>query len=243
MKRIFAANWKLFKTPNQTRDFLNQFLPEASNIDGEVVIFPQASSWEAASNLLKNNKISWGAQNTYFEAQGAFTGENSAQVLRELGGKYVLVGHSERRKIFCENDELLAKKVNHVLSLGLVPMLCIGETLEERERNKTNEVNERQLKSALQGVNSSAPLVVAYEPVWAIGTGKVATPEQAEEAHQFIKKVLKNLGFTDTPVLYGGSVKPDNAQELLSRPGIDGFLVGGASLEPKSFLAICSVSK
>lgn len=239
MKKIFAANWKLHKSPQQTRDFFKSFVSDSNSVQGEIVFFPPATSWEAASQSLSGTSVFWGAQNTYFEAQGAFTGENSAQVLKDLGGKYVLVGHSERRKVFGETDELLAKKVQHVLSLNLVPMLCIGETLEERERQLTNQVNERQLKTALQGVSPSAPFVVAYEPVWAIGTGKVATPEQAEEAHRFIKETLKKMGYLDVAVLYGGSVKPENARELLSRPGIDGFLVGGASLEPKSFLSIC----
>ncbi len=237
MKKIFAANWKLHKNPQQSRDFFKQLNFEGSS--GEIIIFPPATSWESVSSCLTGKQANWGAQNVYFESQGAFTGENSAQVLKDLGGKYVLVGHSERRKVFGEGDELMAKKVNHVLSLGLVPMLCIGETLEEREKNQTDEVNERQLKIALKEVKAGAYLVVAYEPVWAIGTGKVASPEQAEAAHKYIKEVLKKMGHGQVAVLYGGSVKADNAKELLSRPGIDGFLIGGASLEVKSFMEIC----
>ncbi len=239
MKKIFAANWKLHKTPKQTREFFKQFASEAKELRDEIIFFPPASSWEATSESLKGTAFFWGAQNTYFESQGAFTGENSAAVVQDLGGKYIIVGHSERRKIFAETDELLSKKIHHVLSLKLVPMLCVGETLEQREKNQTDTVNEFQIKTALRGVTPNAPLIVAYEPVWAIGTGKVATPDQAQEAHQFIKATLKSLGFPQAPVLYGGSVKPENSKELLSRPGIDGFLVGGASLEVKSFLGIC----
>lgn len=239
MKKIFAANWKLYKTPEQTRTFFKQFKSEASGLHNEIIFFPSASSWEATSECLQGSPYAWGAQNTYYEGQGAYTGENSAMVMQALGGKYVLVGHSERRKIFSETDDLIAKKIQYISGLKLVPMLCIGESLEQREKNQTDSVNESQLKSALKGLATNSPLVVAYEPVWAIGTGKVATPDQAQAAHQYIKKCLSNLGFSQTPVLYGGSVKPENAGELLSRPGIDGFLVGGASLEVKSFLGIC----
>jgi triosephosphate isomerase (TIM) len=239
MKKIFAANWKLHKTPKQTREFFKQFISEAQQTQNEIVFFPPASSWEATAESLKGSGFKWGSQNTYFEAQGAFTGENSAMVMHDLGGTYALIGHSERRKIFGEKVEVINKKVQQAISLNLAPMLCIGETLHERESHQTDMVNEFQLKSALRGVTPNAPLVVAYEPVWAIGTGKVATPEQAQEAHQFVKTILKSLGFPEAPVLYGGSVKPENARELLSRPGIDGFLVGGASLEVKSFLDIC----
>jgi triosephosphate isomerase len=241
MKKIFAANWKLHKTPQQTREFFDQFISLANDIEGEIIFFPPATSWETAGAHLDGTRLHWGAQNVCAEGQGAFTGENSALVLKELGGKYVLIGHSERRKVFGENNELLAKKLKYTLSLDLVPMLCIGETLEEREKNLTNQVNENQLKSALQGISPSAPLVVAYEPVWAIGTGKVATPEQAAEAHAFIKNILSKMGFQNVAVLYGGSVKADNAKELLAKPNIDGFLVGGASLEAASFLKICGV--
>lgn len=239
MEKIFAANWKLFKTPQQTRDFFGSFLPESKNLKGKVIFFPPATSWEAAGQVLKGQSIFWGAQNIYFEAQGAFTGENSGQTLKELGGKYALIGHSERRKLFSESDEWTALKVRHVLNLGLIPMLCIGETLEEREQGKTDQINQRQLQAALKNVDASSPLIVAYEPVWAIGTGKVATPEQAATAHLQIRQYLDHMGFKQTPILYGGSVKPDNAKDLLSRPHINGFLVGGASLEVFSFLKIC----
>jgi triosephosphate isomerase len=239
MKKIFAANWKLFKTPQQSRDFFKTFTHDASSIQNDIIFFPSAPSWEAAGESLKNSKVSWGAQNVYCEGQGAFTGENSAVVLKELGGSYALIGHSERRQIFGEPDTLLAKKMAYVLSLGLTPILCVGETLQERQSGQTDAVTLRQLKDGLASTPVGSKLIIAYEPVWAIGTGQVATPEQAQEAHTQIKKALKELGFSEAPVLYGGSVKPDNAKVLLSRPGIDGFLVGGASLEIKSFLDIC----
>lgn len=237
--KIFAANWKLFKSPRETRQFFLEFKEKSQSLRDELVFFPPATSWEAAAESLGESKIFWGAQNIWTDPQGAFTGENSAQVLKDLGGRYVLVGHSERRKLFGETNALLAKKVQTVSKLGLTPMLCIGETLEEREKKATNAVNEKQLREGLSLIAAGGPLVVAYEPVWAIGTGRVATPEQAQEAHLYIKKILKDLGFADTKVLYGGSVKPDNAGILLSQPSIDGFLVGGASLEVKSFLEIC----
>ena len=239
MKKIFAANWKLFKTPSQTREFFKSFVVESKALKDQMIFFPPATSWEATSESLKGSNLQWGAQNVHSEGHGAFTGENSAAVLKELGGQIVLVGHSERRKVFGETESLLAKKVAFALSLGLTPMLCVGETLEERDQGRTHQVTAEQLKNGLSLCAPAAPVIVAYEPVWAIGTGRVATPDQAQEAHEKIKVKLEELGFKGTAILYGGSVKPDNAKELLSRPCIDGFLVGGASLEVKSFLEIC----
>jgi triosephosphate isomerase len=247
--KIFAANWKLFKSPKETREFFAQwgevFQATSKN---EVVFFPSAISLEAASSAIhilkvKNTlsySLSFGVQNAYFQAQGAFTGENSAAVVKELGGKYVLIGHSERRQLFAEKNELLANKVNFIQSMGLVPMLCVGETLAERESGKTKDVLKTQLVEGLAKADKAKSLVVAYEPVWAIGTGKVATPEQVQETHKDVFEILQSLGFT-APVLYGGSVKPDNAASLIQIPHVDGFLVGGASLEAASFQKICSV--
>lgn len=241
MKKIFAANWKLFKTPSETREFFAQFTDLAKKATGEVVFFPSAISLEAASTALKGSPIKWGSQNCYFQAQGAFTGENSAQVVKDLGGSYVLIGHSERRKIFGEADDLIAEKVAFVQGLGLTPMLCIGETLEEREGTKTFRVLETQLLLGLAKADKTKPVVVAYEPVWAIGTGKVASPEQVAETHTDVYNILNKMGFGSTPILYGGSVKPDNAAGLMKQAHVSGFLVGGASLEPKSFAEIASV--
>lgn len=241
MRKIFAANWKLFKTPDETRLFFKDFLPLVQEISAEIVIFPNAISFEAAvhsAHLSRNPQLSLGLQNAYLKADGAFTGENSAQVMKTLGGKYVLIGHSERRSLFGESDSLIAQKLEFVQSLHLVPMLCIGETLHERESNKTKAVLEAQLHGALSKASKEAPLVVAYEPVWAIGTGKVATPEQVAETHTWVREILNVMGFTETPILYGGSVKPENATELMRQNNVSGFLVGGASLDAHSFAKI-----
>jgi triosephosphate isomerase len=241
VKKIFAANWKLFKSPNETRAFFAQFKELAGKATGELVFFPSAISLEAASEAVKGSAIQFGAQNCYFQATGAFTGENSAQVVKDLGGNYILIGHSERRKIFGEEDALLADKVAFVQGLGLTPMLCVGETLEEREASHTFRVLETQLMLALSKADKAKPMVIAYEPVWAIGTGKVATPEQVAETHTDVFNILKTLGFETAPILYGGSVKADNAAGLIKQAHVSGFLVGGASLEPQSFSQIASV--
>ncbi|MGZ3744380.1 MAG: triose-phosphate isomerase [Pseudobdellovibrionaceae bacterium] len=250
--KIFAANWKLFKSPRETREFFAQWGEVSQALSGgskkEVVFFPSAISLEAASSAIQElrgkynlaSTLNFGVQNAYCQAQGAFTGENSATVVKELGGKYVLIGHSERRQLFAEKNEFLAEKVSFTQRLGLVPMLCIGETLQERESGKTQEVLKTQLAEGLVKADKSKPLVIAYEPVWAIGTGKVATPEQVQETHKDVFEILKGLGF-NAPILYGGSVKPDNAAGLIKIPHVDGFLVGGASLEVASFQKICGV--
>jgi triosephosphate isomerase len=246
-KKIFAANWKLHKTPKETRDFFTEFkgllsgLGSGGKTSSMIVFFPPATSLEAAAQSLSQEPaVEWGSQNSYFEGKGAFTGEVSAAVVKELGGQWVLLGHSERRKIFSETDELVAAKLAYVQSLGLKPMLCIGETLEERESGKTAAVLRLQIEKCLSKALTSKLLAVAYEPVWAIGTGKVASSTQVKETHQVVRTYLSQLGFSvETPILYGGSVKADNAKELIQIPNVDGFLVGGASLEPKNFMEIC----
>jgi triosephosphate isomerase len=242
-QKIFAANWKLHKTPRETREFFRQWKERASGLPptSQVVFFPPAISLEATSQELSGSRFQWGAQNCYFEDKGAFTGENSPAVLKDLGARWALVGHSERRQIFGETDELLAKKTRKIQDLGMTPMLCVGELLAEREAGKTLEVLRRQLEKGLATANKQAPLAVAYEPVWAIGTGKVAGPEQVKEAHAFLREEISRLGFSaQTPILYGGSVKADNAKGLIELPHVNGFLVGGASLEVESFLAIAN---
>lgn len=256
MKKIFAANWKLFKSPKETREFFSAwneaFTPKASGQGMEVVFFPSAFSLEAAltstakvrevaSAQQKSYELSIGAQNVYSQGQGAFTGENSVSVLKELGGKYALVGHSERRALFNETDEQLAEKIAFIQSNGLTPMFCIGETLAQREEDQTQDVLKTQLTRGLAKADPAKPLVIAYEPVWAIGTGKVATVEQVRETHEQVRTILQGLGF-ESPVLYGGSVKPDNAAALIAIPHVDGFLVGGASLDVASFQKICDVA-
>lgn len=241
MKKIFAANWKLHKNPKETRAFFEEWNKQfKAGTSSEVIFFPPATNLEAAADSVKGTTIQWGSQNCYSDVKGAFTGEISAQVVKDLGGRYILIGHSERRSVFGEGDELIAKKVKLVQDLGLVPMLCIGETLPERESGKTLSVLKSQLEKGLSLADRGKDLVVAYEPVWAIGTGKVATADQVREAHQAVQQMVLELGFSASlPLLYGGSVKPDNAKELIAISHVHGFLVGGASLEVPSFLAIC----
>lgn len=241
MKKIFAANWKLHKNPKQTRDFFVEWKKQAQGSSlNEIVFFPPATNLEATAQSLEGTGLRWGSQNCYSEVKGAFTGEVSAQTVKDLGGQYVLLGHSERRSLFSEKNEAIAKKLALVQSLGLIPMLCIGETLGEREMGKTLSILKNQLDEGLSQADPTKPLTIAYEPVWAIGTGKVATLEQVREAHAETFGLLQGLGFpASTSILYGGSVKADNAKELISVEHVGGFLVGGASLEVQSFQQIC----
>lgn len=245
MKKIFAANWKMYKTPDEARHYFAEFLAGVKSIphsqDKEVVFFPATICLEAVSKALAGSAIQWGVQNAYIKNEGAFTGETSMQTVRTLGGQFVLIGHSERRSLFFENDEMVALKTAQAQEMGLRPLLCIGESLSEREAGVTQDVLRRQLTMGLAKTQPGKDLVVAYEPVWAIGTGKVASPAQVAEAHTWVQQILVELGFAQTPILYGGSVKPENAAELLAQNFVGGFLVGGASLEPASFLKICSV--
>lgn len=239
--KIFAANWKLHKTPQETRDFFEQWknLYQVES-QKQIVFFPPATSLEATSQSLAKTSIQWGSQNCHSEVKGAFTGEISAQVVKDLGGQFVLIGHSERRSLFGETDDLISKKVALVQSLGLTPMLCIGESLAEREASKTLQTLKVQLEKGLALADRQKALVIAYEPIWAIGTGKVANLEQVREAHQGIHTLIRTMGFKlEVPILYGGSVKAEHAKELIAVPSVDGFLVGGASLEVSSFLQIC----
>lgn len=248
-KLIFAANWKLNKNPQQTRSFFSDFqkvvfelLSKVSSSQVRVLFFTPATNWEATAEGLQSiskqahleQVIGWGAQNVYTELSGAFTGENSMQTLSELGGKYSLVGHSERRQYFKEDNEFLNKKILKLQTQKMTPVYCIGESLSERESGVTEKILEEQLKKGLAQVEDQN-LIVAYEPVWAIGTGKIATVEQVQETHAFVKKVLNFIGLHEVPILYGGSVKPENAMELIHIENVNGFLVGGASLDVKSF--------
>jgi triosephosphate isomerase (TIM) len=225
---LIAANWKMYKGSAETAEFCLGLREE--EIEGiDVVVCPPFVSLAVAVQLLAGTEIAVAAQNVHWEEEGAYTGEVSAEMLLELGVYGAIVGHSERRQYFGETDETAGDRARAALAAGMFVIACVGETDEERERGETQSVLQRQL-SALDADDN---LVVAYEPVWAIGTGKTATPEIAQEAHAFIKSVL------DVPVLYGGSVKPDNAAVLLSQPDVDGALVGGASLELESLIAIC----
>ena len=227
---LIAGNWKMYKGAEETAAFCRELRDQLEWVDGvDVAVCPPYLSLHAAVQTLAGTDIAVAAQNVHWEEEGAFTGEVSASMLRELGVYGAIVGHSERRQLFGETDEYVAKRARAALDAGLSVIACVGETEAEREAEETEAVLRRQV-SVLEAEDN---LVVAYEPVWAIGTGKTATPEMAQEAHAFIK------GLLDVPVLYGGSVKPDNAAELLGQPGVDGALVGGASLDVESFAAIC----
>jgi triosephosphate isomerase (TIM) len=229
---LIAGNWKMFKGPGQTAEFCLA-LRAADLGDADVVICPPYVSLAVAVQLLARTEIAVAAQNVHWDDEGAYTGEVSAPMLRELGVYGAIVGHSERRQFFGETDDGVAKRARAALDAGLEVIACVGETEEERERGYTHDVLRRQV-SVLPDDDA---LVVAYEPVWAIGTGQTATPEIAQEAHAFLKTLL------DRPVLYGGSVKPDNAADLLAQPDVDGALVGGASLDVDSFTAICRATR
>ncbi len=225
---LIAGNWKMTKGPAATAEFCLALRDE--DLGGvDVVVCPPCVSLAPAVQLLAGTEIAVAAQNVHWEDEGAYTGEISASMLREIGVYGAIVGHSERRQLFGETDENVARRASAAIAAGLFVIACVGETAEERERGETEDVLRRQVSVLEPDEN----LVVAYEPVWAIGSGKTATPDMAQEAHAFVKSLLA------VPVLYGGSVKPDNAAALLEQPDVDGALVGGASLDLESFTAIC----
>jgi triosephosphate isomerase len=231
---LIAGNWKMHKGPEQAASFCRALRDRLEWLDGvDVAVCPPFPSLSAAVQALAGTDIAVAAQNVHWEVEGAFTGEVSAPMLFELGVYGAIVGHSERRQLFGETDETVARRASAALEQSLWVIACVGETEAEREAGETESVLRRQL-SVLE---AHEQLVVAYEPVWAIGTGKTATPEQAQQAHAFIRSYI------DVPVLYGGSVKPDNAAELLSQPDVDGALVGGASLDVESFAQICRAAR
>ena len=242
-KILCAANWKLNKGPRETKEFLIEFLegitPEEQK---SFAIFPPTINLLVMSELLKETSIAWGAQNICFENSGAYTGENSAKEIKALGGHMCLIGHSERRILFSEKCTTLSKKIQLMQELNMIPILCLGEKSEERAEGITKQVVENQLRAATELADWSKPLILAYEPVWAIGTGQVASPEQAEDVHQFLRSCINDwVGpqvAEQMQILYGGSVKPTNSRELFTQPNIDGFLIGGASLSPKSLTDI-----
>jgi triosephosphate isomerase (TIM) len=244
-KKIMAGNWKMYKTIQESASTISSLKPLVSDVtDKEIVIFPVFTSLKAACDAAKGSNIKIGAQDLFWEEKGAFTGEISAPMIKDTGCTYVLIGHSERRQYFHETNETVGKKTHAALKHGLTPIVCIGEKLEERESGKTFSVCEKQIREGLSTLSKeeAAKIVLAYEPVWAIGTGKVATPAQAEEVHIYIRKTVANMFGPEVAegmrILYGGSVKPENAAELMSQKNIDGALVGGASLEADSFTKI-----
>lgn len=244
-KLLIAGNWKMYKTPAETQSFLHTFLPLVKDVNQrEIAICPPAVDLATAVHAVKGSEVLVGSQNMHFAEDGAFTGETSAAMLLALGVSHVILGHSERRQYFCETDEDVNKKLITALKHQLVPIVCIGEHEQQRDSGKTEEVVCQQISRAIQGIDGGRlhPMVIAYEPIWAIGTGKTATPGIAAEAHLMIRsEVARLVGkqiADDMRILYGGSVKPENAEALLNQPEIDGALVGGASLDPKSFAAI-----
>jgi triosephosphate isomerase (TIM) len=248
-KTLIAANWKMYKTPDEAVAFTKAFIPlVAGHKHAEIVLCASPTLLPTVVEAARNNPIRVGAQNMHWLDQGAYTGETSPLMLKALGITHVLIGHSERRQYFNETDESVNLKLKSALKHGLIPIVCVGELLDEREANQTTEVLERQTSIALEGIDPAAAesLVIAYEPVWAIGTGRTATPEIAADAHKIIRaQIAKSLSpalAASTRILYGGSVKADNTASLCCLEDIDGALVGGASLEPESFSKIVANS-
>ncbi len=242
---VIAGNWKMQLGPIEANTYIRAFVKLLKPTDRTVIILPPAISIPAVAEALsRNSEIRVGVQNIHWEEKGAFTGETGARMAVSAGASFALCGHSERRKLFGETDEQVGKKAGAAYRHGLQPIICVGETLEERKKGEVDAVLLRQLTAALAGFRPDAPLMLAYEPVWAIGTGQNATPDDAAKAHAFLRERLAELRSVAvaeaTPILYGGSVKPENAGHLLGAGGVDGLLVGGASLEPESFARICN---
>jgi triosephosphate isomerase len=239
-----AANWKMHMSVSEATRFVETLAPKIQDLDGvEVILAAPFTALAALKTAVAGTPLQLAGQNVHPEPKGAFTGEISVSMLKDVGCRYVIVGHSERRHVFGETNEFVGRKVSAVLEGGLRPILCVGETLEEREAQRTFEVVREHLTVGLEGVDSESvnDLIIAYEPVWAIGTGKTATPEQAQEVHAFIRECLaKSFGppAQGIRIQYGGSVKPTNVFELMDQPDVDGALVGGASLDPEAFYAI-----
>jgi triosephosphate isomerase len=247
---VIAGNWKMFKTVQEAVVFAKELRPIVKDVaDVEIVIAPPFTAVHAVGEALRHANIAVAAQDLYWEREGAFTGEVSPAMVKEAGAEYVIIGHSERRRLFGDTDMWVNRKVVAAIGAGLTPIACIGETLEEREKNETLAILDRQIKFGLDGLSADqvADLVIAYEPVWAIGTGRTATNAQAQQAHQHIRGRLRQWFGADAAdrchILYGGSVKPDNIAGLMREPDVDGALVGGASLEVRSFVDIITNSR
>jgi triosephosphate isomerase len=242
---LIAGNWKMYKTSAEAVDFVKKFLTLVSGVaDRDVMIAPAFTALETVAAALKGTEVGLGAQDVFWEAEGAFTGQVSPPMLTAAGCRYVIIGHSERRQFFGETDDTVNRKIRAALKSGLIPVMCVGESEKQREAGQTFSILDKQVKDGLRSFVSDelGSLVIAYEPVWAIGTGKTATAAQAEETHAYIRSLIKGLFGADVAalmrVLYGGSVKPENASELMAMADIDGALVGGASLNPDSFSKI-----
>ena len=247
---FIAGNWKMFKTVADTVKYVKEFRGLVKDVSGvEIVLAPPFTAIHTAAEAARNSNVAIAAQDMFWEREGAFTGEISAPMLQEAGAEYVIIGHSERRTLFGDTDATVNRKLAAAVAAGLAPIACIGETLDQRERNETFDVLDRQIKQGFDGLTSDqiGQLVVAYEPVWAIGTGRNATPAQAAEAHGHIRKRLRQWFSPDAAelchVIYGGSVKPDNIRDLITQPDVDGALVGGASLDVRGFVEIVTRSR
>ena len=242
---VIAGNWKLFKTQTQTRDFFRALLPELEGCDHcDVIVAPPFTALQTAVEAIQGSSVAISAQDVYWEEQGAFTGEVSAPMLRDVGCQYSIIGHSERRQYFGETDQTVSRKISAVIGQGMKAIVCVGETLEERESGAAEETVQRQLRDGLAQLTGPelSNIIIAYEPVWAIGTGRTATPEIAEQMHAAIRGVVSGIydeaAAGALQILYGGSVKPENITELMGQADIDGALVGGASLQADSFAAV-----
>ena len=247
---FIAGNWKMYKTVAEAVKYVKEFRGMVKDIeDVEIVVAPTFTALHAAAEAARNSNVGIAGQNLHWEREGAFTGEVSGAMVREAGAEYVIIGHSERRTLFGETDAIVHRKLAAALVHGLTPIVCVGETLDQRERNETFDVLDRQIKEGFDAVTAQqlGLLVIAYEPVWAIGTGRNATPAQAGEVHAHIRRRLRQWFGSDAAdachVIYGGSVKPDNIRELVAQPDVDGALVGGASLDLRSFFDIVSRSR
>jgi triosephosphate isomerase len=242
-KSLIAGNWKMYKTPKESVAFVKELIKNtASYDDRDILVCPPFTSLAPVSEIVSGTPVKLGAQNACYQNEGAFTGEISTGMLKETGVEYIICGHSERRNIFGETNSVVKEKVRKTADAGMRPICCVGEKLEDREGGKTFEVIGSQIRESLEGFEKPGMLVVAYEPVWAIGTGKTATPEQAEEVHAFMRNLLAELFDKSMSesiiILYGGSVKPDNIDSIMRQKNIDGVLVGGASLKVDSFARI-----
>ena len=242
---IIAGNWKMNKTTAEARDLAAKLAPLVAGVkDRDIVLAPAFTALSTVAGVITGTNMALSAQDMFWEDKGAFTGEISAEMLLDLGCKYVIIGHSERRQYFGETDQTVNKKVKQALKKGLLPIMCVGESLAEREAGKLNDIISRQVTGGLMDITAAdmRSVVIAYEPVWAIGTGKTATPEQAEEVHALIRLKVKALYNAEVAeglrIQYGGSVTPDNVSSIMAKPDIDGALVGGASLKPESFAAL-----
>jgi triosephosphate isomerase len=248
-KPLIAGNWKMFKTSqeaNETASKLVELVTDASHT--EIMIAPPFTALSTVAEIVKGSNVSLGAQNLFWENEGAYTGEISSAMLVSTGCRYVIIGHSERRQFFGETDEMVNKKINSAVKNGLIPILCLGESEKERDADETFSILDKQIKRGLESFSSEnlKTLVIAYEPIWAIGTGKTASSDQAQEVHCFLRESLDKLFNSSLSesirILYGGSVKPDNIKELMEKPDVDGALVGGASLQAESFSKIVNFS-